>query len=93
MLQKKNIFILLFLTALFYIINIPTRVFEFFSAFFTCPYFSLSHQKNIYFHKVLLSWCGGTLLAFAVGKFIAIRQFPEFTMEKIMLGICIAITL
>ena len=89
MLQKKNIFILLFLTALFYIFKIPTRVFEWFFLLFSLALISVYRiKKNMYFHKVLLSWCGGTLLAFAMGKFIAIRQFPEFTREKIVLGIC-----
>lgn len=89
MLQKKNIFILLFLTALFYIFNIPTRVFECFFLLFALAFILVYRvKKNMYFHKVLLSWCGGTLLAFAMGKFIAIRQFPEFTREKIVLGIC-----
>lgn len=94
MLQKKNIFILLFLTALFYIFNIPTRVFECFFLLFALAFILVYRvKKNMYFHKVLLSWCGGTLLAFAMGKFIAIRQFPEFTMEKMVLGICIALIL
>ena len=78
MLQKKNIFILLLLTALFYLFNIPTRVFEwFFLPFSLALILVYCIKKNMYFHKVLLSWCGGTLLAFAAGKFIAIRQFPE----------------
>ena len=88
MLQKKNIFILLFLTALFYIFNIPTRVFECFFLLFALAFILVYRvKKNMYFHKVLLSWCGGTLLAFAMGKFIAIRQFPEFTMEKIKVNL------
>lgn len=45
-------------------------------------------EKNMYFHKVLLFWCGGTLLAFGVGKLIAIWQLLEFIMEKMTLGIC-----
>lgn len=63
------------------------------SVLFTCSYFSLSYGKEHVFHKVLLFWCGGTLFAFGVGKFIAIRQLPEFTMEKLLLGICMVLIL
>ena len=63
--------------SLFYLFNIPSRAFE----------------KNMYFHKVLLFWCGGTLLAFGVGKLIAIWQLLEFIMEKMTLGICMVLIL
>lgn len=94
MLEKKNIFILLLLTALFYLLNIPSRVFEWFFLFFSLALILVYRmEKNMYFHKVLLFWCGGTLFAFGVGKFIAIRQLPEFTMEKLLLGICMVLIL
>lgn len=94
MLEKKNIFILLFLTVLFYLFNIPTRVFEWFFLLFSLAFILVYRmKKNVYFHKVLLFWCGGTLVAFGVGKFIAIRQLPEFTKEKMLLGIAIAFIL
>jgi len=93
-LEKKNIFILLLLTALFYLLNIPSRVFEWFFLFFSLALILVYRmEKNMYFHKVLLFWCGGTLFAFGVGKFIAIRQLPEFTMEKLLLGICMVLIL
>ena len=94
MLEKKNIFMLLLLTALFYLLNIPSRVFEWFFLFFSLALILVYRmEKNMYFHKVLLFWCGGTLFAFGVGKFIAIRQLPEFTMEKLLLGICMVLIL
>lgn len=94
MLQKKNIFILLLLTALFYLFSIPTRVFEWFLLLFSLALILVYRlKKNMDFHKVLLFWCSGTLLAFGMGKFIAIRRFPEVTTEKMVLGICIALIL
>lgn len=64
MLEKKNIFILLLLTALFYLLNIPSRVFEWFFLFFSLALILVYRmEKNMYFHKVLLFWCGGTLFA------------------------------
>ena len=86
MLEKKNIFILLLLTALFYLLNIPSRVFEWFFLFFSLALILVYRmEKNMYFHKVQLFWCGGTLLAFGVGKLIAIWQLLEFIMEKMTL--------
>lgn len=94
MLEKKNLFILLLLTALFYLFSIPTRVFEWFFMLFSLALILVYRlKKNMDFHKVLLFWCSGTLLAFGVGKFIAIRQFTEVTTEKMVLGICIALIL
>ena len=58
MLQKKNIFILLFLTALFYIFNIPTRVFECFFLLFALA-FILPREKEYVFSQssaVLVRW-------------------------------------
>lgn len=94
MLEKKNLFILLLLTALFYLFSIPTRVFEWFFLLFSLALILVYRlKKNMDFHKVLLFWCSGTLFAFGVGKFIAIRQFPEVTTEKMVLGIGIALIL
>lgn len=85
MLEKKNIFILLLLTALFYLLNIPSRVFEWFFLFFSLALILVYRmEKNMYFHKVLLFWCGGTLFAFGVGKFIAILAVSRIYNGKIV---------
>ena len=82
------------LTALFYLLNIPSRVFEWFFLFFSLALILVYRmEKEHVFSQsstVLVRW---NFVCFGVGKFIAIRQLPEFTMEKLLLGICMVLIL
>ena len=75
MLQKKNIFILLLLTALFYLFNISTSVFEWFFLLFSLTFILVYRlKKNMDFHKVLLFWCSGTLLAVRLAAHVSFAR-------------------
>ena len=89
---KQNLFMIIVLSAIFYVLNIKTLVFEvFLLLIYVALAWSYPLKQNHYFRKVLLFWISGVLTSFAVTKYLIVEHMPEVTTGKIILLAIIAI--
>lgn len=83
---KQNLFMIIVLSAIFYVFNIKTLVFEvFLLLIYVALAWSYPLKQNHYFRKVLLFWISGVLTSFAVTKYLIVEHMPEVTTGKIIL--------
>lgn len=72
---KQNLFMIIVLSAVFYVLNIKTLVFEvFLLLIYVALAWSYPLKHNHYFRKVLLFWISGALTSFAVTKYLIVEH-------------------
>lgn len=89
---KQNLFMIIVLSAIFYVLNIKTLVFEvFLLLIYVALAWSYPLKQNHYFRKVLLFWISGVLTSFAVTKYLIVEHMPVVTTGKIIPLVILAI--
>lgn len=89
---KQNLFMIIVLSAIFYVLNIKTLVFEvFLLLIYVALAWSYPLKQNHYFRKVLLFWTSGVLTSFAVTKYLIVEHMPVVTTGKIIPLVILAI--